>query len=431
MANLKGKLVQVGSVIIHSDAYKSFQVLASACKAKVSVDLTMKSGYMSTPALLDELRKLIKSQATTPNDIKPLLDKNKKIEDIAKDAKSYDALKKYIETLKPEDYNPPLPGNIVSTEGNDVKQFPRNVNEDPRRTARLVHIGDSLKATKVREWILNNAVLYGFVPYLNNSLYYAGSDKLKQIAKTAGDAGIKKIIRQYMEPASVSGINITITAKEVMDFVPPPPPPAVTNSATPGSGQAVGTGGGKVVASGVGFPKVEKDVNFAAKFTSGILPPAQHPDGSYVVSKREGDRAYLSNNPSYMNMLVAVQVPLANGSSQSVKVHPEFAQFLNAAFADIKSKGLQKYIKSCEGAVCVRNVTGGTRLSHHSYGMALDINASLYPYGDTRFYNKTPTSEQDQGFMQVAQVMNNHGIGWMWSKDPMHFSIHESTKMRF
>lgn len=218
-----------------------------------------------------------------------------------------------------------------------------------------------------------------------------------------------------------------INLKTGVDLIGPPQDKIDTDliSSVPSGNPPAGS---NVIASGTGgHPITEKDRNFAKKYTNGVFPAVQLSDNTFKIRSTEnlgkkGVRNWLVVNPEFIKTLVDVQIPVATGTS-TVKVRPEFANALNKAFAEIKSRGLNKYIKSTEGGLAVRNVTGGNSLSFHSWGFALDVNASLYPYG-SKFPN-SPITDQDKGFLEVTNILAKYNIGWLKGKDPMHFSIYE------
>lgn len=185
---------------------------------------------------------------------------------------------------------------------------------------------------------------------------------------------------------------------------------------------------GKVVVRGDGYPVTQSDIDFANQYTGGILPAVQLADGTFQIASIEGDRYWLQPNPDYVSKLVRVIIPLRNGSA-TVSVHPDLAVKLNTAFTEITNQGLQKYIVSSEGGLAVRNVTNGVALSFHAWGFAIDLNASLYGYGTN--WNNLPLNDFNKGFESVATVLNKYGVGWYKTRDPMHFSIYESTSLIF
>ena len=192
--------------------------------------------------------------------------------------------------------------------------------------------------------------------------------------------------------------------------------------------------------TGQGYPVDPKTTKFVNKHTNGIYPAKQHEDGTFVVSSAEGSkntsRHWLVPNPQYVKLMQSVSVPLSNGKKGEIKVHPEFATKLKAVFDAVEKKGLQKYIFSCAGGLAIRNVTNGIRLSNHSYGFAIDVNStsSGWEYGAKwNVAKKTVTSggktrdwgDKEEGFYEIVKIMQNYGVGWLGSMDPMHFSIHE------
>lgn len=204
---------------------------------------------------------------------------------------------------------------------------------------------------------------------------------------------------------------------------------------------------------GAGYPCVKATTDFVKKYCNGVYPALQHPDGTFVISK--GPKTFtswkqthiLKPNPAYIQMMKSVKVPMASGKDQSISVHPELAQKLEAVFAAVRSQNLRGAIKSCAGGLCVRNVTKGKRLSNHAYGFAVDINSTEkgYRYGDKwdtkekKIYYWTQKNKNgqitawgsrdyttaDEMYYKMSVIMANYGVGWLKSMDPMHFSIHE------
>lgn len=54
---------------------------------------------------------------------------------------------------------------------------------------------------------------------------------------------------------------------------------------------------------------------------------------------------------------------------------------INKVFGKLAEKGLLHEIKTFEGCWCVRPMKGGTRLTVHSWALALDFNAATNPFG--------------------------------------------------
>ena len=218
-------------------------------------------------------------------------------------------------------------------------------------------------------------------------------------------------------------------------------PPIDNNTPNPfesakGSGIAPST-------DGIGYPVNSSTQNFCKKYTNGIYPAKQHEDGTFMITDgvkkaKLTDRHWLKPNPAYVKMMASVSVPLSTGKKSSISVHPDFANKLKAVFAEVEKRGLQKYIFSCAGGLAIRNVTGGTRLSNHSYGFAIDVNSTSkgWEYGAKWDVGKKTVKsggktyawgEKEEGFYEIVKIMKGYGVGWLGSMDPMHFSIHEGS----
>jgi hypothetical protein len=203
--------------------------------------------------------------------------------------------------------------------------------------------------------------------------------------------------------------------------------------------------------TGTGYPNPDRNKAYVKKYTNGLYPAKQYPDGTFIISRKEArvydnpllDRHWLVTNPEYSKILVPVNVPLAKSIPQYM-VHPDFAKKLKPAFEEIKRNGLNKYLTTTGGAWAVRNVTKGMYLTNHSYGFAIDFNPTKdgWKYGDkwdiankkitynTEENKKTVKKTRiwnsfDTGFYEVVKIMQKNGIGWLGSSDPMHFSIYE------
>jgi hypothetical protein len=172
------------------------------------------------------------------------------------------------------------------------------------------------------------------------------------------------------------------------------------------------------------------------KCGNGLWPALGEP-GSFVIKDKQSaggcDRFWYKVNNEYLKKnCTEIMFPTAGGDKK-IMVHKDLAAIIKPALAKIKSSGLQQYIKSCDGGLAVRNVTCGSRFSNHSWGTAIDMNASVYPYGykfkDNAIYSgKTKIrdlNEFDKGFQQVASVFKSQGMTWLSNNDPMHVSIYE------
>ena len=76
----------------------------------------------------------------------------------------------------------------------------------------------------------------------------------------------------------------------------------------------------------------------------------------------------------------------AGGAQVPMQVHVAIAERLHQVYVDLNSTGLVKLIKEFDGAYVVRNkrLPGSTTKSLHSWGLAIDLNASQYPQGSLK-----------------------------------------------
>lgn len=165
--------------------------------------------------------------------------------------------------------------------------------------------------------------------------------------------------------------------------------------------------------------------------------PALGQPGNFEVRETETagkcPRYWYKVNPEFLSKnCTEIFFPTAGGDKK-IMVHKDLAAIVKPAIDRIKAAGLQKYIKNCAGGLAVRNVTCGVRLSNHSWGTAIDMNSSIYPYG-YKFGNdgiyegstkKRDFDEFDLGFLEVAKIFQSVGMTWLKNNDPMHVSIYE------
>lgn len=214
-------------------------------------------------------------------------------------------------------------------------------------------------------------------------------------------------------------------------------------------------GTAEVVAGAGGAPLTSKDQEFAAKYNNGVLPVKLYSDGT-IPLKSGGPvptRAWYQVNSSYEKGLISLQAPRSkdgiNVTMQTIRVHPQFANKLSGALAEITQNGGGVYIHDISGGIYARNITNGECLSHHAWALAIDINTgggqyqgalagtSAVDWGwgtvwkiNERTVNGKPWTSAHQGFYdKVASVMWKHGIGWYYKKDSMHFSVLEGTAL--
>lgn len=220
MPDVRDDITQLGEALVISEVHENFKKLAEALKTDKGVSMTIYQSYMSKYDIVGELRLLVKDKTDKPpSNIKPLLTSDKKMEDIIAE-NNYVDLYNYLYELGPADFEPPLPGDFISKSGVSVKQFPNKMDMDPRRTGRVVIPGptDILKSTEVEKWLLNNSVLYGYVPYSNNALFYFGNTFIRAKVNSAVDKqdALNKLILTFVN-SNTNTSQISISYEQLID----------------------------------------------------------------------------------------------------------------------------------------------------------------------------------------------------------------------
>ena len=97
-----------------------------------------------------------------------------------------------------------------------------------------------------------------------------------------------------------------------------------------------------------------------------------------------------------------------------ISCHKVIAYQLSAILREIMEEGLWPRLRSYGGCYCWRATRGGTRLSTHSWGIAVDFAVATNQLG-------TP-GDMDRGIVEIFEA-----AGWTWGgrwgrPDPMHFA---------
>lgn len=100
-----------------------------------------------------------------------------------------------------------------------------------------------------------------------------------------------------------------------------------------------------------------------------------------------------------------------------IYINRDFAVQLDLAFAEIQAAGLTGEIKKFDGCFVVRNTRGASTPSLHSWGMAMDLNASVERLGQT-------ATHWSDGFLNIMRKYVYWGGDFHGRKDPMHFSLY-------
>jgi hypothetical protein len=151
-----------------------------------------------------------------------------------------------------------------------------------------------------------------------------------------------------------------------------------------------------------------------------------YPNGLQEIKDYYGDpNPYLRHDgtihPSWERFTldyVYLPEPLPLGWDRSivvhrVRVHVKLTAILDAIFNEIMRENLWGKLVTFDGSYAWRPSRGSQKLSTHSWGIALDLNAGTNPLG----------SEGDMD-PRIVDVFENKGWEWggRWSRpDPMHF----------
>ena len=100
-----------------------------------------------------------------------------------------------------------------------------------------------------------------------------------------------------------------------------------------------------------------------------------------------------------------------------IRCHKKLAGIFEDVFKAIQAKGLREKVKTYAGCYNFRPKRAGSKLSTHSWGIAIDLNAKTNPMGSP--------GDMD---LRVVQVFRSFGFKWGgdWTgnyKDPMHFQF--------
>ena len=99
-----------------------------------------------------------------------------------------------------------------------------------------------------------------------------------------------------------------------------------------------------------------------------------------------------------------------------IYMNKDMVEPFTAVVKTLEEKGLLKHIKSFDGCFILRDKRGlPGQPSTHSYGLAIDLNATTNALGTDGDMNK-----------EVVKVFIDHGFIWggSWKrKDPMHFQF--------
>jgi hypothetical protein len=107
---------------------------------------------------------------------------------------------------------------------------------------------------------------------------------------------------------------------------------------------------------------------------------------------------------------------LGDGSTVHVRSHVAVAGRLHRVWQQLSDSGHLSQIRTYAGCFNIRTVRGGTALSLHSWGLAVDLNTEAFPLGS--LHRQAPEL--------VAAFHEEHflnGADYRHRKDPEHFQF--------
>ncbi len=222
MANLEGKLSSTNSAVVYTKANGYFSALNSKLGESSIEQLVVKTAYTSKYEIVDELRSILRDEFKTApppevsiegdfNQLIPLLDTSKPITEIATIQEDYVKLEDYINTCASSAkgaFNPTI-AEPFSSNNLTVYPIPNNTELDVRRYARVLYFETAFNPSQ-KNWLINNAPLYGFVMYEDYALYYIGFAEIKGLVLSQG---VESVVNRFQRtPIPADQINITVSA---------------------------------------------------------------------------------------------------------------------------------------------------------------------------------------------------------------------------
>ncbi|RYD57845.1 MAG: M15 family peptidase [Sphingobacteriales bacterium] len=148
-----------------------------------------------------------------------------------------------------------------------------------------------------------------------------------------------------------------------------------------------------------------------------ITPPVEFSgEGQLLLYTRYGD----PRDSGFENKWITswhVQNRFPWFPQENIMVHKHFKTILEQAFAELELNGVHAEIKEINETYSLRTVKGSSEvLSVHSWGAAIDMNATDNPLGSMGNWSQT--------FIDVMQRNEIHcGQLWLPRQDAMHFSM--------
>jgi len=138
------------------------------------------------------------------------------------------------------------------------------------------------------------------------------------------------------------------------------------------------------------------------RMSDALLPPLllKARFGEFAARPASFDPGFLDVEPGWVtNNIVEATVPLLG----TITCHRKFVPLIRGAMRELVDLGLGDLVQSYAGCYAARHTLGvpSASLSHHSWGIAIDINAADNPFG------AEPTQD-----MRLVRVMERWGMIW-------------------
>jgi len=152
--------------------------------------------------------------------------------------------------------------------------------------------------------------------------------------------------------------------------------------------------------------------------------PTENQDPGRIRNEKFFRKMYGENEKEVEKRLVEI-VWLPKHTHQKLRISSvnQVAQRLQLVSNELDSifDKFGKYIDNPGGTFVWRFIAGTSRLSTHSYGIAIDINVE---YSNYWLWNKKSMKYQNQIPLEIVEIFENHGFIWggkWYHYDTMHF----------
>jgi D-alanyl-D-alanine carboxypeptidase-like protein len=138
------------------------------------------------------------------------------------------------------------------------------------------------------------------------------------------------------------------------------------------------------------------------RMSDALLPPSLLKDrfGEFAARPDALDPGFLDVDPGWVSKnITEATVPLLG----TITCHRRFVPLVRGAMRELVNEGLEELVQGYAGCYAARHTLAvpGASLSHHSWGIAIDINAEQNPFGSE------PTQDE-----RLVEVMERWGMIW-------------------